>query len=652
MCGISGFYSKTLSNFDNAISKMNAAIYHRGPDSNNIWEDKNAGIFFGHQRLSILDLSSAGNQPMTSSSGRFVLTYNGEIYNHLEIRKKIEEINSEIKWRSETDTETLIEALEIWDVEKVLNEIVGMFAFAIWDKKNRSLILARDRMGEKPLYFGWQGKGESKAFLFASELKSLRAHPKFLGEIYSDAINLQLRHNYIPAPYSIYKDIQKLLPGHFLELKEYDLKKGMMPNSKAYWSLTENAIQLGKNEIETNQTNILKNFERHLKKSVKQQMISDVPLGAFLSGGIDSSTIVTMMQLQSSQPVKTFTIGFNEQDYNESKYAKKIADYLGTDHTELNISPKKAMDVIPKLPMIYDEPFSDSSQIPTFLVSQLAKTKVKVALSGDGGDELFCGYNRYVLTNSRFIKFRLIPLFLRKIIAFGIKSLSQNDWYRLFKLLPGINSHNNSGYKMHKGANALEANTLINLYYILCSQWQNPNEVVLNSKDPSTTLKNFNLNINELKNHEQMMTVDLLTYLPDDILVKVDRAAMASSLETRVPFLNHKLVEYAWKIPHSLKLKNDNGKWILKQILNQYIPKSLTERPKMGFGIPLHLWLRGPLREWAENLLDEKRLKQDGYFNPKLIRDKWNEHQNFKKNWQNELWSVLMFQAWIDANNK
>ncbi len=636
MCGISGFYSKTSSTFNNAILKMNSAISHRGPDSNNFWQDKNSGIIFGHQRLSIIDLSIAGNQPMVSNSGRFVITYNGEIYNHLETRRDLKKINSNIKWKSNTDTETLLEALEFWGIEKTLSKMDGMFAFSIWDKKTRSLTLARDRIGEKPLYFGWQGKGDNKIFLFGSELKALKAHPEFTGEINRDAIALQLRHNSIPDPYSIYKDIYKLLPGHYLQLKEDDLKKNLLPIPKSYWSLTKSAIYGNSNQLKLSETDIQRDLAKHLKNSVKKQMISDVPIGAFLSGGIDSSTIVALMQSQSNHPIKTFTIGFSENDFNEAQYAKKIAKHLGTNHTELYVSSKAAMDVIPKLPTIYDEPFSDSSQIPTFLLSQLAKQHVKVALSGDGGDELFCGYDRYISTNNRSKKLNLIPLSFRKILAYGIKSISPNNWI---------------GNKMYKGADALEAKTLSNLYYILCSQWQNPTETVIDSKEPKTLLNNVKPELKGLNSHQQMMVLDFITYLPNDILVKLDRAAMASSLETRVPFLDHKLIEYVWQIPHSLKLKNGDGKWILKQVLNQYVPKNLTERPKMGFGVPLGSWLRGPLRDWAENLLNEKRLKQEGYFNSKLIRDKWSEHLSNKKNWQHDLWNVLMFQAWIDANN-
>jgi asparagine synthase (glutamine-hydrolysing) len=651
MCGIAGFYSKTCSTFNNVILKMNSAISHRGPDSSNFWQDKNSGIVLGHQRLSIIDLSVAGNQPMVSSSGRFILTYNGEIYNHLEIRKELEKTNLDPRWKSNTDTETLLEALEFWGIEKTLKKISGMFAFGVWDKKNRSLTLARDRMGEKPLYFGWQGKGDNKVFLFGSELKALKAHPEFNRKIYRGAIALQLRHNCIPDPYSIYEDIYKLLPGNYLQLQEDSLKKGLLPVPKVYWSLTESAIFGSNNQLKISEQNIQKDLEMHLQSSVKRQMISDVPLGAFLSGGIDSSAVVALMQSQSNHPVKTFTIGFSENDYNEAQHAKKIAKHLGTDHEEFYVSSKKAMEVIPKLPMIYDEPFSDSSQIPTFLVSQLAKQHVKVALSGDGGDELFCGYNRYILTDKRSKKFNLIPLSIRKLLSYIIKSIPQNTWNEMPKLLPGLSSYANLGHKIHKGANALEAKMLSELYYVLCSDWQNPTNVVINSKEPETFLTKSKLELSKLENHQKMMVLDLINYLPNDILVKVDRAAMASSLETRVPLLDHKLIEYVWKIPHSLKFRNGEGKWIFKQILNKYVPKNLTERSKKGFSVPLDSWLRGPLRDWAENLLDEKRLSEEGYFNKKLIRDKWLEHLSGKKNWQHDLWNVLMFQAWIDANN-
>ena len=650
MCGINGFYSNSSFTFDNVILKMNSAISHRGPDTNGVWQDKNSGIVLGHQRLSIIDLSAAGNQPMRSNSGRFILTYNGEIYNHLEIRKEIEKSNSNIKWYGNSDTETLLEAIDFWGIEITLQKIDGMFAFGLWDQKTRCLTLVKDRIGEKPLYYGWQGKGDNKIFLFSSELKALKMHPEFKGEINRDAIALQLRHNCIPAPYSIYKDIHKLLPGCYLQLKESDLKKCLIPQSKIYWSLTESAIYGNNNQLMLSEIDIQKGLEKHLQSSVKNQMISDVPIGAFLSGGIDSSTVVALMQSQSNHPIKTFTIGFSEEDYSEAKYAKKIAKHLGTDHTELYVSSKMAMEIIPKLPSIYDEPFSDSSQIPTYLVSQLAKQHVKVSLSGDGGDELFCGYNRYIMSKKFSNIFRLMPLFFRKILSNRLELISTKNWNRLSNLSPFLNQYSNFGAKMHKVVNVLKAKNLNDLYYMLCSHWQNPTELLINSKEPGTLLTEFKPELKGLNSQQQMMALDFITYLSDDILVKVDRAAMASSLETRVPFLDHKLIEYVWKIPHSLKFRNGQGKWILRQILNQYVPENLTKRSKMGFGIPIDTWLRGPLRDWAENLLNEKRLKEEGFFNPKLIRNKWEDHLSDKRNWQSDLWDILMFQAWIDVN--
>ena len=650
MCGINGFYSNSSLTFDNVILKMNSAISHRGPDTNGVWQDKNSGIVLGHQRLSIIDLSAAGKQPIQSNSSRFILTYNGEIYNHLEIRKEIEKSNSNIKWYGNSDTETLLEAIDFWGIEITLQKIDGMFAFGLWDQKTRCLTLVKDRIGEKPLYYGWQGKGDNKIFLFSSELKALKMHPEFKGEINRDAIALQLRHNCVPAPYSIYKDIHKLLPGCYLQLKESDLKKCLIPQSKIYWSLTESAIYGNNNQLILSEIDIQKGLEKHLRSSVKKQMISDVPIGAFLSGGIDSSTVVALMQSQSNHPIKTFTIGFSEEDYSEAKYAKKIAKHLGTDHTELYVSSKMAMEIIPKLPSIYDEPFSDSSQIPTYLVSQLAKQHVKVSLSGDGGDELFCGYNRYIMSKKFSNIFRLMPLFFRKILSNRLELISTKNWDKLSNFLPFLDQYSNFGDKMHKVVNVLKAKDLDDLYYMLCSHWQNPTELLINSKEPGTLLTEFKPELKGLNNQQQMMALDFITYLSDDILVKVDRAAMASSLETRVPFLDHKLIEYVWKIPHSLKFRNGQGKWILRQILNQYIPENLTKRSKMGFGIPIDTWLRGPLRDWAENLLNEKRLKEEGFFNPKLIRDKWEDHLSDKRNWQSDLWDILMFQAWIDVH--
>lgn len=650
MCGISGFYSKASSLSEDIISKMSQALKHRGPDNSGVWINKNSGIYFGHQRLSILDLSDAGHQPMQSQSSRFIITYNGEIYNHLDIRKELERNNFKIEWKGNSDTETLLEAINFFGVEQTLSKIEGMFAFGLWDQKMNRLFLARDRLGEKPLYYGWQGVGDNKVFIFGSELKALKVHPEFRGNINRDAISLQLRHNCIPAPYSIYKDIYKLQPGHFLELKESDLKKKISTKSKNYWSLSEIAISGNNSQFNQCEEEIEKNLEKNLQLSVKKQMISDVPLGAFLSGGVDSTLIVALMQSQAAHPVNTFTIGFDQDDFSEARYAKKIARHLGTNHRELNVTPNQVIETIPKIPSIYDEPFSDSSQIPTFLISQFANQNVKVALSGDGGDELFCGYNRYMMSTTFSNLQNYTPLILRKILAGTINSISPRNWNRISKVLPGLNKHLNFGEKIHKFANVLKTKSLQDYYYTLCSHWQNPDKVLIDVDEPKTTLKKLISELDGLNIQQQMMVMDSITYLSDDILVKLDRAAMASSLETRAPFLDHKLIEHVWKIPHSLKIKNGKGKFILRQILDRYVPNALTERPKMGFGIPLAEWLRGPLKDWAENLLDEKILRHEGYFNSELIKNKWKEHLTGKKNWQYDLWDVLMFQAWINEN--
>jgi asparagine synthase (glutamine-hydrolysing) len=642
MCGFAGFIG--FSNFskdrvESIASNMGDAIFHRGPDDFGIWRDDSAEVVLTHRRLSILDLSMAGHQPMISSSGRFVISYNGEIYNHNDLRLKLQ---GKVEWKGGSDTETLLALIEIDGLTAALDQIVGMFAFALWDKKENSLYLVRDRLGEKPLYYGWQ-KG---VFLFGSEIKSLKIHPSFEGIIDRDSIALQLRHNCIPAPYSIFKGIKKLLPGAFLKfsLGNTAVSQRELPEPQRYWSFAEVANSSVESRFEGNESSAILELDRLLSRSVREQMVADVPLGAFLSGGVDSSTVVALMQKQSSVPIKTFSIGFNESSYDEAIYAKKIAKHLGTEHTELYVTAQQAISVIDRLPQLYDEPFSDSSQIPTFLVSNMTRKNVKVSLSGDGGDELFGGYNRYFKTHQWWNKINVVPISVRKLMSRGLLSISPGVWDRTGIVLKGV-----SGNNISKLAGVLSVPDDASLYRHFTSHWDDPAAVVIDGQELRTEVSHPSIALNSRV--EQMMGLDTLTYLPDDILTKVDRAAMGVSLETRIPLLDYRVVEFAWKLPLSMKIRHGQGKWILRELLYQYVPKELIERPKMGFGVPIDSWLRGPLRDWAESLLDESRLRKEGYFYPEPIRKKWEEHISGKRNWQYLLWDVLMFQAWLEEQS-
>ena len=642
MCGFAGFLSFNPSE-KQVLALMGAAIKHRGPDDCGVWLDASSGIGVAHQRLSILDLSSSGSQPMHSPSGRYCIVFNGEIYNHLDLRNDL----TQTVWRGTSDTETLLSGFDKWGILATIQRAVGMFAFAVWDKKTRELTLARDRIGEKPVYYGWHGQDNESSFIFGSELKALRQHPHFEDRIDPNSLSLYLRHSYVPSPYSIYKNTSKLAPGHILRVS----LESKQPKLSPYWSAVS-AIEYGVDNLSTNSCDDLVTDLDHLLKTViKQQMISDVPIGAFLSGGVDSSAIVSLMQTQSDRPVKTFSIGFYEAEYNEAVHAKAVAKHIGTEHTELYLTPGQSMEVIPKLPELYDEPFSDSSQIPTFLVSELAKQYVTVALTGDGGDELFCGYNRYKFTNDLWGKLNHLPMFLRKAASYAINKVSTDRWDQLSKSVPKSLHYNNLGDKLYKAANVFDAQTIDELYLRLVSNCSNASNLVLQGYEYPTLLTHCRPAFDNLNEIEKMMALDIITYLPDDILVKVDRAAMGVSLETRVPFLDHRVIEFAWTLPMSAKYRENQGKWILRQVLNKYLPKNIIERPKMGFGVPLADWLRGALREWAESLLDENRIRNDGFFNPIPIRQKWSEHLSGQRNWQNHLWDVLMFQAWLDTHH-
>ena len=616
-------------------------LHYRGPDDKGVWISDDDGIALAHSRLAIVDLSPAGHQPMESDNERYVIVFNGEIYNHLDIRTELEQMGINLTWRGHSDTETLIAGFSAWGVEETIKKTTGMFAFALWDKQTKTLTMGRDRLGEKPLYYGWQGD----TFFFGSELKALKAHPDFQSEINRDALTLFLRHNYVPEPYSIYKGIAKLPAGCLLVLKQGETE-GVMTQ---YWSAVEIAKAGVANPFEGTTTQAVDELEVRLGKAVKQQMMADVPLGAFLSGGVDSSTIVAMMQSQSDRPVNTFTIGFDVPNYNEAIHAKAVAEHLGTNHTELYISASTAMDVIPDLPHIYDEPFADESQIPTFLVSKMAKEHVTVSLSGDGGDELFCGYNRYHITAKSWGKLSPIPQGMRQILSAGLTSISPQMWTKLSHIIPEKKRPQLLGDKIHKGAGVLASDSIQNLYKGLTSTWKDPASLVIGGTEPATLLTDNYPNLDELSDIERMMVLDILTYLPDDILAKVDRAAMRNSLETRVPMLDQSVIELAWQLPIDYKLRNGVSKWPLREVLYRHVPKKMIERPKMGFSVPIAEWLREPLRDWAEALLDEKRLNDEGFFKVDVVRKVWNEHLSGQFDRSAQLWNVLMFQAWFET---
>lgn len=650
MCGIAGYFTKeNVIDPSVILNGMGLPILHRGPDSSGEWFCSEFGVGLSHRRLAIVDLSVAGHQPMHSKSNRYVISFNGEIYNHLDIRQELGELGKAPEWQGHSDTETLLAGFDAWGIRETVVRCVGMFAFAVWDTAEKVLTLGRDRLGEKPLYYGWQGEH----FLFGSELKALKAHPAFLGNINRDAIALLLRHNCIPAPFSIYNGINKLMPGCLVSISV----TSMSPVIEEYWS-AKSIVETGiSNQYKGNIDTAVNDLEVILKKAISDQMMADVPLGAFLSGGVDSSTIVALMQAQSNRPIKTFSIGYYDEKYNEAHFAKAIAEHLGTEHTELYLKPEDALEVIPSLARLYDEPFADASQIPTYLVSKMARQYVTVSLSGDAGDELFCGYNRYIMIGKTWKLLSKLPLWFRKLVAGGIKILSPNTWTKLFsfvaKVLPSKYSKVSVpfGDRLYKGANVLVSKNVSDAYQRIVSLISNPEDFVLGANEPLTVFRDSSLQPKNTVDVETMMAVDLVSYLPNDILTKVDRAAMGVSLETRVPFLDHRVVEFAWSLPLSYKFRDGIGKWALRQVLYKHIPKALMERPKMGFAIPIDEWLRGPLKSWAESLLDERRLLKEGFLHSKTVRAIWLEHLSGKKNWHHQLWSILMFQAWLEEQN-
>lgn len=626
MCGIAGFLQTAAlaAEAGACIERMTRRIAHRGPDDVGHWLDPIAGIALGHRRLSIIDLSAAGHQPMVSPSGRHVIVYNGEIYNHTEIRSDLEMIGAAPDWRGHSDTEVLLAAIDRWGVADTLTRLNGMFAFALWDRAERQLYLARDRLGEKPLYYGRSGS----SFLFGSELKALTAHPGFRAEVDRQALALFLflRHKYIPAPWSIWRGIRKLLPAHYLVVRDGGRQVG---EPRCYWDFAAIA-QHGSRTPLRDDAGLEERLDTLLRDAVARRMQADVPLGALLSGGIDSSTIVALMQTQSSRPVKTFSIGFREKSHDEAPHARAVAAHLGTEHTELYVRPEQACAIIPDLPAHWDEPFADVSQIPTYLVCEMARRHVSVALSGDGGDELFGGYKRYAQANRlrRFIEF--VPQQARH-------SLAQ---------LGGASA---AGTWLTRVSQLLLAASPEDLYWKFLSQWKFPANVVLAAPDAQLLLAGLARPKQPFADFRQhMMYVDTLTYLPDDVLVKVDRASMAVGLELRAPLLDHRLVELAWRLPPSSKFHHTHGKHILRNILHRYVPPAIVDRPKMGFRVPIAAWLRGPFRDWAENLLDERRLREYGYFDPAQVRRLWDGLRAGSDRWHSHLWAILMFQAWLE----
>ena len=622
-------------------SRMAESLAHRGPDDRGVWADPETGVSLGHRRLAIIDLSPAGHQPMISPSGRFVLTYNGEIYNFEELRAELLGLGE--RFVGHSDTEVLLRALERWGVHAALRRTNGMFAFGLWDRAERELILGRDRLGEKPLFYGWMGA----AFLFGSELKALRQHRAFQADIDRDALAEYLRHGFIPAPRSIYQGIRKLTPGTTIRVRPGDA--GSPPRPVPFWSLDDDALRsdiaTGLTEDET-----LQHLDALLADAVRLRTRADVPLGAFLSGGIDSSLVVALMCEGTSKQIRTFTIGFEEAEYDESRPSAEVAAALGTEHTTVTVSPADALATVPSLPTVYDEPFGDSSQIPTMLLSKLTRSAVTVSLSGDGGDEVFGGYNRYTWCRPVWSSIRWIPHGARSWVAGLLDVAPSTRWdawmNRAAPALPARLRVRTPGTKIQKLSGVMPARNIDELYELLISHWKPGESIVLGADILSGATRRAPI---QLESVENMMYTDTLTELPDDMLVKVDRASMHASLETRVPLLDHRIVEFAWSLPLSMKIRAGVGKWAPRQLLYRRLPQEIVDRPKAGFGVPLDSWLRGPLRDWAGDLLSERRLKSDGYLDPEPVLRVWTEHLQGRRDRQDQLWDVLMFQAWLDS---
>lgn len=652
MCGLTGILdaqNQATEGLRHVVNAMTSSLAHRGPDAGGVWVGE--GIALGHRRLSILDLSPAGAQPMHSACGRYVIAYNGEIYNHLDLRRELEAAGAAPEWRGHSDTETLLAGIAHWGLDETLRRAAGMFAIALWDRRDRRLSLARDRVGEKPLYWGWA----RRAIVFGSELKALRQHPDFPRDVCRQAVAQYLRFAYVPSPRSIHPGVYKLEPGSILTIDgappvappSAPLRPGEVHGSvsiRRYWSLNE-IIEEGARSRFTSESEALSTVDEALRQAVGRQMVADVPLGAFLSGGIDSSLIVALMQKQSSRPVQTFTVGFENPAFDEAPFAAAVARHLGTDHTELTVTENEAREVIPLLPEMYDEPFADSSQIPTHLVCKAARRTVTVALSGDAGDEFFGGYNRYFWGPRIWRRLDWMPHPVRRGLGHLIAALPVNAWDRLGVLTGGKVTR--PGDKAHRLAARLrDVRTMDDLYRSLVSEWPGEQMVPGLGNAGQTLLDDLLPDVLADDASARMMAQDMRTYLPDDILCKVDRAAMAISLETRVPFLDPDVLAASARLPTQMKIRDGQGKWALRQILYRHVPRDLIERPKTGFGIPVGDWLRGPLRSWAEDLLSEKNLRRDGLIDPAPVRQAWSEHLSERRDWTHRLWIILMLMAW------
>jgi asparagine synthase (glutamine-hydrolysing) len=640
MCGIAGFVQTSLAidvdQLRASAARMGRAIAHRGPDDGGIWIDQGTGVALSHRRLAIVDLSIQGRQPMVSPAGRFVMVFNGEIYNYRELRDEIDRGDSPVRWRGRSDTEVLLAACDAWGVEGAVRRCNGMFAFAVWDRRDRELVLVRDRMGEKPLYYGWQGK----TFLFGSELSALEAFPGFVGTLNPEAVSAYLRFAYVPSPLSIYRGIRKLPAGGMAWITPH--RGEAADRISTYWSVP---APDGSETVDSG--GAVDELHELLREAVKMRMHADVPIGAFLSGGIDSSAITALMQDGAKQPVRTYSIGLREKTHDEAANAVQVARALGTVHEELYVTAQDALNVIPQIPQLYSEPFADSSQVPTYLLSKLTRRHVTVAISGDGGDELFGGYVRY-LQVPRLLKFcRTVPHALRRALAGVFEIGARPFWANLLAAGPRSLAVHFSTEHLAKLAGVMRVRDEREMYRLLVSQWHDPGAIAPGLPSGSLAVDDAKLGADCRSALDWLMYMDQLTYLPDDILVKVDRASMAVGLEARVPFLDHRVVEFASRLPHSMKIKSGQGKWALRQVLYRYVDPSLVDRPKQGFGIPLAAWLRGGLREWAEALLSNSALQEHGIFDAAAVRRVWEDHLAGRGNYHHRLWVVLMMQSWL-----